>query len=254
MSTTATAAGLPAESHSFYVRMGVVFVVIAFGGFAPTYWAPVVAGTFHAPPIIHVHGALMFAWVCFYLVQTSLVASGRTMRHRDWGLAGIALFTAIACAILVGVMGVIKAQEAAGFGESALRFSAVTLCGWPLIVGLFTLAIVNHRNGAVHKRLMNLLLIGMMTPAIARVFLTLLAPAGAGVGPSPPAFVSIPPSLVADLLIVVAMVRDKRTIGRVHPVDLWGGLALLAQQLLTVPFSTTGTWMSIARGFERLAG
>jgi hypothetical protein len=254
MSTTATAAGLSVESHSFYVRMGVVYVLIAFGGFAPTYWAPMAAGTFHAPPVIHVHGALMFTWVCFNLVQTWLVASGRTMRHRDWGLAGIALFTAISCAILVGVMGVIKAQEAAGFGESALRFSAVTLCAWPLIVGIFVLAIVNHRHAAIHKRLMNLLLIGMMTPAIARVFLTLLAPPGASAGPSPPAFVSIPPSLVADLLIVVAMIRDKRTIGRVHPVYIYGGLALLAEQLLTVPFSATATWMSIARAFERLAG
>jgi hypothetical protein len=234
--------------------MGVVYLLIAFGGFAPTYWAPVVAGTFHAPPVIHLHGLLMFTWVCFYVVQTALVASGRTMRHRDWGLAGIALFSAIACAILVGVMGTIKAASAAGFHDAALHFSAVTLLGWPLLVGIFALAIANHRRAAVHKRLMNLLMAAMMVPAIARVFLTLLAPAGAASGGPPPLFVTIPPSIVADLLILVAIVRDWRTMRRVHPVYIWGGLAVVAQQFLTVPFGATETWMSIARAFERLAG
>jgi hypothetical protein len=255
MSSTAFGASLPAqESHSFYVRMGVVYLLIAFGGFAPTYWAPVAAGTFHAPPAIHVHGLLMFTWVCFYVVQTALVASGRTMRHRDWGLAGIALFSTIACAILVGVMATIKAATAAGFGDAALHFSAVTLVGWPVMVTFFALAIANHRDAAVHKRLMNLLMIAMMVPAIARVFLTVLAPPGAASGGPPPLFVTIPPSIVADLLLVVAMVRDWRTLGRVHPVYIWGGLALVAQQMLTVPFGATDTWMSIARAFVRLAG
>jgi hypothetical protein len=106
----------------------------------------------------------------------------------------------------------------------------------------------------VHKRLMLLLMIAMLTPAIARVFLTLLAPPGAASGGPPPPFVSLPPALVADLLILVAMFHDWRTRGRPHPVYVFGGLAVLAEQLLTVPFAGTATWMSIATGFERLAG
>jgi hypothetical protein len=92
----------------------------------------------------------------------------------------------------------------------------------------------------------------MMTPAIARVFLTLFAHAGAA-GPPPP-FVSIPPALMADLFVVVAMVRDWRIIGRPHPVYVYGGAVLLAQQVLTVPFAATATWMNIVRAFESLAG
>jgi hypothetical protein len=94
----------------------------------------------------------------------------------------------------------------------------------------------------------------MMTPAIARVFLTLLAPPGADLTGPPPPFVSIPPALVADLFIVVAIVRDWRTIGRPHPIYVYGGLAVLAQQLLTVAFAATPLWMHIATAFERLAG
>ncbi len=242
------------EGRYFYVWMATVFVLVAFGGFVPTYWAPVVTHRFHAPPVVHIHGILMFTWTCFYFVQTALVATRRTLDHRAWGLAGIALFSTIACMILVGEMAVLKRDEARGMGEAAQHFAAVTLCAWPLMVGMFTLAIVNIRRPEVHKRLMTLLMIGMMTPAIARVFLTLLAPPGAAAGGPPPPFVSIPPALVADLLLVAAMVRDWRIFGRPHRVYVIGGLVLLAQQLLTVAFAATPTWMAIVQAFESLAG
>jgi hypothetical protein len=122
------------------------------------------------------------------------------------------------------------------------------------MAGLFTMAIVNIRKPTVHKRFMTLLMIGMLTPAIARVFLTLFAPPGAGAGGPPPPFVSIPPALVADLFLIVAMVHDWRTRGRPHPVYVYGGLVMVAQQVLTVPFAATATWMSIAKGFESLGG
>jgi hypothetical protein len=139
-------------------------------------------------------------------------------------------------------------------GDAARRFAAVTLCGWPMMAGFFTMAMVNIRKSPIHKRFMMLLMIGMLTPAIARVFLTLFAPPGAGADGPPPPFVSIPPALVADLFLVVAMVRDWRTRGRPHPVYVYGGLVMVAQQVLTVPFAATATWMSIAKGFESLAG
>jgi hypothetical protein len=250
--TVALRSGLTSESRFFYLWMAGAFVLVAFGGFSPTYWAPVAAGTFHAPPNVHIHGMLMFTWTCFFFVQTALVATGRTLDHRSWGLAGISLFSVLAFSILVGEEAVLKRDEAAGFGDAARRFAAVTLCAWPYIVTVFTLAIVNVKRPEFHKRLMVLLMTGMMTPAIARVFLTLFA-AGAPPGPPPP-FVSLPPALVADLLLVAAMIHDWRTRGRPHSVYVVGGAALLAQQVLTVPFAATQAWMDIARAFQRLAG
>jgi hypothetical protein len=253
MEAIATAPGVRAERRNFYVWMAGAFVLVAFGGFTPTYWAKVATGTFHAEPIIHIHGILLFSWTCFYFVQTALVAAGRTLDHRAWGLAGIALFTAMMFSILVGQEVVLKRNEMLGFGDAARRFSAVTLIGWPLIAAIFTLAIVNVRKPEVHKRLMTLLMIGIMTPAIARMFITLLAPPGVGGAPPPP-FVSLPPSLVADLFLVVAIVRDWRILGKLHPVYVYGGLALILQQILTVPIAGTATWMHIAKAFESLAG
>jgi hypothetical protein len=247
-----TASNVRSESRNFYVWMAGAFVLVAFGGFTPTYWSKVAAGTFHAEPIIHIHGALLFSWTLFFFLQTSLVAAGRTLNHRAWGLAGISLFTAMMCSILVGQATILVRNQALGFGDAALRFSAVTLLLWPLLAVLFALAIVNIRKPETHKRLMTLLMIGIMTPAIARVFLTFLAPPGA-VGPPPP-IAALLPGLVADLFLVVAIVRDWRLLGRPHPVYVYGGIALVAQQLLTVPVAATATWMQIAKAFARLAG
>jgi hypothetical protein len=253
MEAIATASGVRAESRNFYVWMASGFLLVAFGGFIPTYWAQVAAGRFHGEPIIHIHGALLFTWTCFYFMQTLLVARGRTLDHRSWGMAGIALFTALMCSILVTQEVVLARNQALGFGDAALRFSAVTLTAWPLMAVLFILAIVNIRKPESHKRFMTLLMIGMMTPAIARVFLTLFAPPGATAGGPPPPFVATPPSLVADLFLVVAIVRDWRMLGRPHPVYVYGGIVLVVQQLLTAPIAATGVWMQIAKGFAGLA-
>ncbi|HEX3911989.1 MAG TPA: hypothetical protein VHW71_00665 [Steroidobacteraceae bacterium] len=252
MEAIATASGVRAASRNFYVLMAGGFLLVAFGGFIPTYFAKVAAGTFHAEPIIHIHGILLFSWTCFYFVQTALVAAGRTLRHRDWGLAGIALFTAMMCSILVGEATVLARNQALGFGEAALRFSAVTLIAWPFMAVVFTLAVAKVRKPELHKRLMTLLMISIMTPAIARLFLTFFAPPGL-IGP-PPAFVSLPPGLVADLFLAVAVVRDWRMLGKPHPVYVYGGIALVALQLLTIPIAASAGWMHIAKAFASLAG
>lgn len=251
-STVAGDSVLRSSERHFYLWMAGVFVLIAFGGFTPTYWAPVARGAFHGPPILHIHGALLFTWTLFYFMQTAWVASGHTPTHRAWGLAGIALFSVMMCSILVAQVTVMRLDDAHGYGEAGRRFAAVALFALPVLIGLFSLAIANVRRPETHKRLMYLVMVGFMHPAIARVVLTLFAPPGAQ-GP-PPVFVAVPPGLIADLLIVVAMIHDWRIRERPHHVYVYGGLALLAEQLLTVPVSTTQTWMSIARFLEGLAG
>ena len=70
----------------------------------------------------------------------------------------------------------------------------------------------------------------------------------------PPVFVSVPPGLIVDLLVVAAMFYDWRTRGRPHPVYLVGLPVLILLQVLPIPISTTSTWMSIAKAIEALAG
>ncbi len=253
---TVLAGGVAAhpESRRFYVWTAGIFVLIAFGGFTPTYWAPLVSGRFHAPPILHVHGLLLFSWTLFYFLQTWFVASGRTLSHRSWGLFGIALFSVMVCSIIATRVTLLRLEDAHGVGEAGKRFSAVALLALPMMIGLFATAIANIRKPEVHKRLMYVLMASMMTPAIARVFLTLLAPPGAAEGGPPPPFVAVPPALVAFLMIIVAVVHDWRTRGRPHKVYIYGGLLVLLETFAVVPISGTEWWLSVATSVEHLFG
>ncbi len=68
-STVARDSVLRSSERHFYLWMAGVFVLIAFGGFTPTYWAPVARSNFHGPPILHIHGALLSSWTLFYCID-----------------------------------------------------------------------------------------------------------------------------------------------------------------------------------------
>jgi hypothetical protein len=232
--------------------MAGIFLFIAFTGFIPTYWTKVSHGTFTGAPILHIHGALFFSWTLFFLAQTALVATGRTLNHRNWGLMGISLATAMGISVVLSAINSVKVAESMGMGEGALRFMIVSLSALIMFSVFLALAIANINRTELHKRLMLLAMIPLMHAAMARIFMTAFAPVNAK-GP-PPVFVSIPPALFVDLLIVVAIIYDWRTRGRPHAVYLVGGTVLLLVQLVSAPLSTTSTWLSIATWVESLAG
>lgn len=240
------------DAKWFYVWMAGICVLIAFGGFVPTYWAKLAGGSFRGVPVLHIHGALFFAWTLLFLTQTVFVATGRTPRHRNWGMIGIALATAMMCTVVISVIYSIKLAATIGMGDEARRFSIVPLSGVVVFTGFMWVAIANVRNSDLHKRLMLLANIPLMHAAMARLFMTAFAPPGAK-GP-PPVFVSVPPGLFVDLLIVAAIVHDWRKRGRPHIAYLIGLPILLAAQLLALPLSSTPAWMAVAKWVESLAG
>jgi hypothetical protein len=93
--------------------------------------------------------------------------------------------------------------------------------------------------------------ISLLDAAVARWFLTFLAPPGPP-GP-PPVVVTIPPALVAYLLLVVAIIFHWRTRGRPHAIYVFGGAALVALKVMNLPFNATPVWHSLAGGILALA-
>ena len=154
----------------FPVWMAGAFVLIAFGGFAPTSWLQLPAGTFVGSPLLHLHGLLFSAWTLFLLVQTIFAARGRLERHRAWGLLGISLATAM---VLVGFATAdqgLRNRLAAGFGDRARAFHIASTSMIALFGVLVFAAIANVRRPEVHKRLMLLATVCVIPPAIARLF------------------------------------------------------------------------------------
>jgi hypothetical protein len=231
--------------------MAWVFVAVAFGGFIPTYWLKLMDGSFAGKPILHIHGFLLFAWVLFYAVQVNFVANRKMADHRSWGIAGVSLFTALAISIVLAAINTIKQGELTGFATQAASFSIVTFSGIAIITAFITLAIMNVHRPEWHSRLMSLSFVPLLEAPMARPFAVLMTPPGA-VGP-PPVFVTLPPSLVIDLLLIAFLIYDRRVLGRFHPVTVWGAVAIIAVQILCVPISTHPAWIATAKAIAGLA-
>ena len=241
-----------ARDHNFYLGMAGLFVLMAFGGFIPTYWARITAPGFHANPIVHIHGALFFFWTLFYFFQTALVSFGRTPDHRSWGLAGISLGTAMAISIVLAAINSMVTGAAAGFADQAREFAIVPLAALFLFVGFFAAAIANVKRPEIHKRLMLLTMISPVHAAMFRLYQVYFAPPGPP-GP-PPVSHQVPPGLFVDLLIVVAMAYDWRTRGKPHNVYYIGLVLCVFEQVASTAFGTTPAWLSIAAWVQSLAG
>lgn len=244
-------AAVAAPARQFYFRMALACAAVAFLGFAPTYWVPLAHRTFSGSPVIHVHGLLFFTWTLYFVFQTWLAASGRVVNHRSVGIVGVSLATAMTIFGFFASVHVMKHAAAIGQTDAGIAFSIVPLSGIAFFAVVFTLAVAKTRRPEIHRRLMLLAGISILDAAVARWFLTFLAPPGPP-GP-PPVQVTIAPALVAFLLLVVAMVHDWRTRGRPHPAYIYGGVALLAVKFLNWPISMTPAWHSFAGGILALA-
>ena len=220
---------------------------IAFIGFAPTYWVPLLRGTLDVPPLTHVHALFFYGWLLLFLRQTMLVASGQVRRHREFGVAGVALASGMCFVGLGMTIASLKRVLALGAGDSGRAFAIVSFSAVVLFAGLFTAAVVHVNKPEVHKRLMLLTTVSMLQAGIGRWFLLFLAPAHVSGTPlaQPPVAVTLLPALVNDLLIAAVMIYDRRTRGRVHPAYWWGAAAVVAVQILRVPLSTSHAWMRV---------
>jgi hypothetical protein len=228
--------------------MAGICAAIAFGGFAPTYLLPVVSGTFVGPPILHLHGALFFGWTLLFLLQTSLVATGRLEHHRAFGLGGIALATAMVFTGFMVATNTLQHWIGTEHEGAARAGSIIPISAALTFATFFTAAVSNVRRPDWHKRLMLLATISLLPPAAARVLFVLFPPTGAaarpGLTPPPPVSLALVPGVAIDLLILAAIFYDWRTRGRPHPAYLAGAVFVVAVQVLRIPLSATPLWYS----------
>jgi hypothetical protein len=244
------------DSPQFYVRMAYACALVAVAGFIPTYWAPVASGRFGGPPLLHLHGLLFSTWPVLFIVQARLAASGRLERHRALGYVGISLVTAMLFAGVAVVIDGLRTSLAGGF-ESARAFAIVPLSIVLSFAGLVGAAIANVRRPEAHMRLMLVASITVLPPAIARILFFLISPEGVaapGQGEPPTVAFALLPSFFANGLIVVAMARDWRRMGRPHPAYLWSAACLVAVQLARIPISRTAMWHNFTSWLLTVAG
>ena len=242
---------------TFYVWMAGAITLIAIGGFIPTYWAQLPAGTFVGTPQVHLHAAVFTAWPLMLFSQATLVARGHVRSHRTWGLAGISLATMI---VLVGMSTAIAAMHERvlqGHAEAGRAFAIIPISSIILFAGFFIAAISSITRPEWHKRWMLLASISLLQAPLARVVFLVKTGGGDGLRPGllPPPPVSGPwlAAVMMDLLIVAAIAYDWRRNGKPHPAWLIGGGVVVLVHILRVPISTSSAWQSLAAGLEAFA-
>jgi len=233
-----------------FVSVAVMMIATSIAGFVPAILNP---GPRRGPisPLAAIHGIIFFAWLLLFLIQSLLIQSGRVVWHRRLGVA-----TACVLALMVplGYQTTIamvrrgydlSGDQLVGLPGNNLSLDAQTASAFNLIalVWFTLLAVIGlcfRRRPAIHKRLMLLATIQLMTASVAH----LLGHAGA-LKPGP-IIGSFSPFLLA------AVARDWLVDKRVHP--LTAALAVISVALLPVEAGLIGPSAPWHRLLSWLAG
>lgn len=156
------------NDRRLYLLAAILTPLVVLAGFARTYY---LKPLFHTPDlpnrIVHLHGIIMTSWVVLFVVQVSLVATRRTRVHQRLGILGGVL------AGLVVIVGILTALFAAARGATPgpppLSFLIIPFGDMVIFAVLISLALYFRRKLDIHKRLMLLAAINLLTPAIARI-------------------------------------------------------------------------------------
>lgn len=218
-SPTATRSG-----RWFYAGLACAIVVAETVGFAHS-GARRMAARVELSPTATFHAVLFSTWIMLYFVQTLLVAARRVWLHRWLGLAA---------AVLAGVMIVTAPPLAVDLARRNVLpnplFQLMLMLGDMACFAPFvTLGVLLRRQPEAHKRLMSLATVSLLPPGVGRW----------------PIAVANPAPVVSVALVVFTAslaVHDRLTLGRIHRVTLWGGLAIMLSVPVRVLLAQTPLW------------
>jgi hypothetical protein len=227
---TVSAATPAREGRLFHTGMAIALLITAVAGFGPTYFFKPVHPSPPLSPLLHAHGMVFTAWLVLLIVQSGLVRADRVDVHRRLGMFGALL------AVGVVVLGLAVAREAARRGTAADGMTPLAFMIFPIGQILLFAAFVggalwNRRRPEVHRRLILLGTITMMTPAISRMVDKR----------------SVLAMFLTVGFVIVAMIHDWLSRRRVHPIYIAGAVILLVSGPLRAVIGNSAAWQSFAR-------
>ncbi len=221
----------------YFLVASCLALVITFVGFFKTFILPFARGSFSAPAVVYVHGGLLFLWTALLVMQSLLIQKRKVHLHRRLGFVSLGLVPCVMISTMAVGVYVLKRDLALGGGQVAIS-SLIGAFTSPLIfAGLVAAAIVYRRRPEFHKRLMLLAMIAIIWPTFFRFRHYFPSVAHPEV-----VFAVILP----DCMLLVAMLWEKLTIGRVHVVYLTVGSALIAEGVAETYFFDSSGWRVLA--------
>lgn len=210
--------------------MAIACLLTAIAGFGPTYFFKPIHPSPPLAPLLHVHGVVFTAWLVLLIVQSGLVRADRVDLHKRLGIFGAVLAaTVVILGVAVSIYGARHGTAADGLsplGFMIFPFGQTVLFGAFVGAGLW-----KRRQPELHRRLILLGTICLMTPAISRI-----------VGRH-----AVLASFLTLGFVVVAMIHDWKTRRRVHALYIAGGIILLVAGPLRAAIANTAPWQAFAR-------
>lgn len=218
--------------------MAMVTAVIVVAGFGPTYAMSAPHGL---PLWVHLHGAVMVAWISLFVVQTQLVGRARFALHKQLGWWSTGLVA------LIVPLGLATTSLAVHRHATPPFFTDAGMMGADLVdllafAGLFTAAVLLRRDPAWHKRLLLCATVLLTWPAFGRLCAMAGLPMTSVLGVA---------AMLMLGLALVGPIHDAVTVRRVHPAYLIGVAVLALTQPLHAVVAASGPMQVWA---QRMAG
>jgi hypothetical protein len=212
----ASGADRKSAERKFYTRMALFLVFIVLLGFGPSFYLRGIVPSYPRPnptlpPWVILHGTLFTLWMAVLVAQTQLIAARKHEIHMRLGKA--AMLFAI---LLVPVMYLTAVWQVARANQAPFT-DPLTWTIVPLAVIIPFIVVVwngwaKRRDAQSHKRLMlSAAIMVIMGPDVGR--LPLAPPTKAGMS-----FLL----LLGLALFIPLLVRDRRTLGHIHPATKLG--------------------------------
>ncbi|TRW49459.1 hypothetical protein FM042_00925 [Aliidiomarina halalkaliphila] len=215
-----------------YLWLGLIATLVVFTGFAKSFYLQGLFFNSTLSNLLVIHGISMTIWFALFITQVGLNLKGRNDLHRRLGVSG-AVF-----AILVVVLGIAVTIESGRKGISpasdvpVLAFMAVPFFDIAVFAGFIATALVYRRRPDIHKRLMLLATLSILTAPIARIPVSFIEQGGL------PVFFGI---MIA--LVVLAAVIDTIKHRKLHKAMAWGVAIIILSVPIRIMVAMTEPWM-----------
>ena len=226
-----------AHGSRFFAISAILIGSLVVLSFPLSYFIPAVSGSKRFSLLHHLHGLAFFAWVGLYVLQTRLVRSGNIRRHREFGIACIALAGAMLPLGLWLPVNAAARRQAQGVALP-FEFSLYNFIDIMVFSVVFGLAICEaSRRIEWHRRLMFVAMLNLFGPAFSRWTLKL---------PLPFPWVDMSANLAADALLFALAFYDRRVFGGIHPITLWAVLVLIPFHAIEPLIARSAFWNNLA--------
>jgi hypothetical protein len=226
------------SSPSFFIIIGLIGLFGALTGFMSTFFIPLSKGSFQAPFVIYLHGFFAFSWVILFVAQATLIRYRKYQTHIFLGLLGVAIALGAAITMIPAGIFATGKELAGGAGDIAYASTVGSLSSAILFLSLVSLAVFYRKRPDYHKRFMLLATILVLWPAWFRFrhyFPNV---------PRPDIWFGL---VLSDSLIILAWIFDRRLNGRIHPVLLFGGIAIIAENIAEIILFDKPIWQSMGK-------